>query len=410
METVAEQTHARLRQAVVLAGGLGTRLRPFTDTAPKPMYPVQGKPYIGHLLEQIASFGIQEAVLLLGYLPEQIERYVGDGSAFGLRVICRRTPVEYGTGARLLEAADILDDAFLLMYCDNYCPIDFESHAASFARNHAAIQLSAYRNRDGYTRSNLSVADDGKVLVYAKGRDRDGLNGVDIGYAIVLKETLSLVPRTEDASFEAAAFPVLCEQGRLFATVTEHRYYSIGSYARLELTQQFFTHRKCAFIDRDGTLNERPRACYVERPEQFVWLPGAIEAMQLLKQAGYLLIIVSNQPGVARGAMTHDDLDDVNAKMQDDLAAAGVTVDAIYQCLHDWDEGCFCRKPRPGILFEAQRDFSLDMRDCVLFGDDERDIEAADAARCRSYLVTDDAPLLDAVRRELARSLKGAPE
>jgi len=391
-------------QAVILAGGLGTRLAPFTESKPKPMYPVQGKPFIHYLIEQVKGFGITNVVILLGYLPHIIENELGNGKEYGVNIRYDVTPVEYDTGARLRHAYGLLEDSFLLMYCDNYCPIDFARLLESFNRNHALIQLTAYANRDGYTKNNLHISDDGKVLLYDKKRLSENLAGVDIGYALMRKEVFCFLPDGNN-NFEAAVYPHVAECGKMYATITEHRYYSIGSWARIKLTEQFFRHRKAVFLDRDGTINVRPpKACYVEKTEDFVWLPGAIEAVRLLKENGYLLILISNQPGIARGNLTEDMLAAIHTKMQADLSAVGAGMDAIYYCPHNWDEGCFCRKPQPGMLYQAQRDLSLDIPDdCILIGDDERDLEAAKRAACPSILVSADYSFLTAAKDIIAK-------
>ena len=115
----------RVTQAVILAGGLGTRLKPFTNTAPKPMYPINNIPFIDYLIRQMKSFGMEEVLLLLGYLPEKIMDYLGDGSRYGLTINYDITPVDYDTGMRIKHAASQIADKFLLLYCDNYCPINY---------------------------------------------------------------------------------------------------------------------------------------------------------------------------------------------------------------------------------------------------------------------------------------------
>ena len=324
-------------QAVILAGGYGTRLKPFTDTNPKPMYLFEGKPFLEYLIEQIKSFGITDIVLLLGYLPEKIMDYFGDGMKWGVHISYSVTPVEYETGLRLKEAEKEgrLAPEFLLMYCDNYCPIDFHRLCREYYANHAAIQFTAYHNTDNYTKNNLRIADNGLVEVYDKTRKADGLQGVDIGYAIMSRDALRLMPEANE-NFEKTVYPQLVEQKKMYATVTEHRYYSVGSWERIELTKAFFSPRKFIFLDRDGTLNVRPpKACYIERPEEFVWLPKVREAVKLLKKHGYQIILISNQPGIARGRLTEETLAAIHQKMQDELAEVGACVDHIYYCPHD---------------------------------------------------------------------------
>jgi D-glycero-D-manno-heptose 1,7-bisphosphate phosphatase len=384
-------------QAVIIAGGLGTRLRPFTETNPKPMYPFGGKPFIEHLVLQIKTFGISEILILVGYLPEKIMDYLGDGQQFGVHIRYSVTPVEFETGERLLAALPYLEEQFLFLYCDNYCPVNFKRLVDDFERNDADIQFTAYSNRDKYTKDNLVIDPDGKVIVYDKKRVTEGLHGVDIGYAVIKRKVIEELPH-EKINFEAYTYPMLIQKGTLFATVTEHRYYSVGSWERIELTKAFFQAPDVVFLDRDGTINERPpKACYVEKVQDFRWLDGAKEAIKKLKDHGYFVVLVSNQPGIARGNLTEDTLREIHRKMAEDLAEIGTKIDAIYYCPHNWDEGCFCRKPSPGMIFQAQKDFSLDLRKSVLFGDDERDIECAHRADIEGIQISDEYTLLQAV-------------
>lgn len=392
-----------INQAVILAGGLGTRLRPFTDTMPKPMYPINGIPFIDHLLNQVKSFGIKDVVILLGYLPDKVTDYVGDGKKYGLNITYDISPVEFDSGARLLHAKNLLDEKFLLMYCDNYCPIDFNRVVEEFFSNKADIQLSVYANKDNYTKSNLIINDDGLVTLYDKSRKSENLLGTEIGYSIVKKDVLNLFGNN-DLNFSSALFPELIKKKKLYATVTEHRYYSIGSFDRMHLTEEFFKNKKVVFLDRDGTLNVRaPKACYIENPKDFVWLDGAMEAINLLNDNDYITVLVSNQPGIARGNLTVEMLDKIHNKMQKDLKKIGAKIDYIYYCPHNWDEGCDCRKPKPGMLYQAQKDLSININNCILFGDDERDIAAADAANCKSVLITEEYPLIQAVKDYLRK-------
>lgn len=386
-----------IKQAVIFAGGLGERLKPFTETNPKPMYPVQGKPFLEYLAGQVRDWGITDIVVLLGYLPEKIMDYFGDGSRLGVHFTWCVTPVEYDTQFRLKAAEPYLKDDFLMMYCDNLCPVNFQRIREEYERNGAWIQVSVYSNEDGYTKNNVRLAEDGKVLVYDKKRVTEGLQGVDIGYALVSKQVLSLMSG-ENENFEAVVYPKLVEQGKLYATVTRHRYYSIGSFDRIRLTEQYLSGQKYIFLDRDGTLNERPpKAEYIRRPEDFRWLPGAKEAVKRLCDAGYKIIMISNQAGIARGVMTEQDYEDVQDKMIADLGEIGAQIEKAYHCPHGWDSPCECRKPKPGMLYEAQKDYSIDLTKCVMIGDDIRDIQTAHNADMKGILVDESYTLADAV-------------
>lgn len=389
-----------IKQAIIIAGGMGTRLKPFTDNNPKPMYPISGKPFLGYLLEQIKDFGIEKVVLLLGYKAEKIIDYIdSEWKDDSLDIICKVTPLEYDTGARIKNAQEIMDEHFLFMYCDNYCTIDFKKLVSDYYNNGAMIQITAYENKDGYTKNNLIIDENGLVTCYDKTRTVEGLLGVDIGYAIINRRVVELFGN-ENENFEKRVYPELVRKNKLYATVTKQRYYSVGSWERIKLTESFFDDKKVVFLDRDGTLNVRPpKACYIERKEDFIWLDGAIEAFKMLKENGYIVILVSNQPGIARGNLTEETLFDINNSMQQELErGTGYKIDYIYYCPHNWDEGCECRKPKPGMLFQAQKDININLYKSILIGDDERDIEAGNAAGCTCYQVTDDRSLLDIVR------------
>ena len=140
----------------------------------------------------------------------------------------------------------------------------------------------------------------------------------------------------------------------------------------------------------------------MEKPEDFKWIKGSIEAVRFLKEAGWRLILVSNQPGIARGNLTGERLEQIHRKMQEDLKReTGYELDALYYCPHNWDENCECRKPKPGMLYQAQKEYSLDLTKCYLIGDDERDIEAGRAAGCRCIMVDETYTLLEAVKELL---------
>ena len=393
----------QITQAVIFAGGTGQRLRPFTETAPKPMYPINGKPFIEYLIRQVRGWGIRDIVILLGYLPEKIMDYLGDGSLYGVNISYVITPVDYETQFRLLAAKNILNEEFLMMYCDNICPVNFNKLVHEFEENHALIQLSAYANKDHYTKSNLKMKENGQVVVYDKKRVIDGLQGVDVGYAIISKKVLNEMS-SENQNFEMVVYPKLAGAGRLFATVTEHRYYSIGSFNRIQLTEKFLSGQKYIFLDRDGTINKKPpKAQYIRDVRDFVWLDGARDAIKKLNDAGYFIILISNQAGIARGLMTVQDFEKIQHKMDEDLTVMGAHIDAAYYCPHGWDANCGCRKPRPGLIYQAQKDYSIDLSKCIMIGDDIRDIITAHNADMKGILVHAGYSLSDAVNDVLER-------
>ncbi len=395
---------ARPTQAVILAGGRGERLRPLTDTMPKPMLPFHGRPFLTYLLDQLRTQGVQEVLLLVGYLAGQIRDYFGDGSGWGLRIRYVESPVEAETGQRIRDAAPLIAPCFLLLYCDNYWPMQLDQMWDAFQRGGAPAMVTVYNNADGYSRSNLRVDDEGYVVAYDPTRTAPGLNGVELGYGILAREVLDYLPRG-NVSLEHTVYPALASRRLLRAFRTEHRYYSVGSHERLPLTEAFLLPQRAVILDRDGVLNKKPpRAEYVRTWEEFKWLPGVLEALRLLKQAGYTLIVATNQPGIARGMMTEEGVEEIHARMRADMSEARAPLDAIYCCSHGWDDGCFCRKPRPGLLYQAQRDFHLDLTRTLYIGDDERDLQAGQAAGCPTVLVSERLSLLDVVQEHLSKN------
>ncbi|MGK2850813.1 MAG: HAD-IIIA family hydrolase [Candidatus Limnocylindrales bacterium] len=386
------------KQAVILAGGLGLRMRPLTDAIPKPMIEFHGRPFLAYLVDQLRDAGIERIVMLLGYLPDVITDHFGDGRDWGVSITYSVTAPELQTGTRVRTALDAIDPVFLLLYCDNYWPMRLDRMWERYSSAGAPAMTTIYRNRDRFSRDNVRV-EHGWIRSYDPTRTADGLSGVEIGYAILARSVVEdLLPAT-DVSLESAIYPTLAARGQLLAYPTDHRYYGIGSMERLPTTSDFLARRPTILLDRDGVLNRKPaRAEYVRRPDEFEWLAGALDGVRLLTERGYRLLVISNQAGVARGAMTDGDLMDVDSRMMADAAAAGGHIERAYYCRHDWDADCDCRKPKAGMLHQAQRDFHLDLSRTPYIGDDDRDGEAAELAGSPFIQVTEERSLLTIAR------------
>jgi histidinol-phosphate phosphatase family protein len=159
---------------------------------------------------------------------------------------------------------------------------------------------------------------------------------------------------------------------------------------------------KAVILDRDGVLNKKPHlARYVRNWDEFEWIPGAVEAVRLLKSKGCMVCLATNQAGVARGVLSAEDLNHIHARMQADLGKVGASVDKIYVCPHAPEAGCECRKPKPGLLFAIQKDFKLDLTQTPFIGDDPKDMQAGRAAGCPTFLVDQNATLYDIVTQKI---------
>ncbi|TSC96834.1 MAG: D-glycero-D-manno-heptose 1,7-bisphosphate phosphatase [Parcubacteria group bacterium Athens1014_26] len=388
----------KIRQAVILAGGLGTRLCPLTDSLPKPMIPINGRPFLEYQIKLLKEKGVEEIILLLGYLPEKIMDYFKDGSRFGVSIKYSVGKIEDETGTRIKNASHLLDDLFFLLYCDNYLPFNLEKFLKFHFGHNALLTSTIYTNRDNSTKNNILVDDSGYVFVYDKTRTAENLNGVEAGFFIMDKKVIDLMPE-HNFSFEKVIFPVLLKDKKMAGFMTDHKYYSIGSLERLPLTEKFLKPKKVIFLDRDGVINKKAaRGEYIKNWKEFELLPGVIEAIKMLKENNYSIYIISNQAGIARKMMTTEDLEIIHDNSRKELQKNGTDIDGIYYCPHGWNEGCECRKPKTGMFFQAAKDHAIDLTKAVFIGDDERDLEAGEAADCKAFLVNQDFNLLKAVK------------
>jgi len=395
-----------IKQAVILAGGRGTRLKTLTDNLPKPMISINRRPFLEYLICLLRGNRIEEVILLLGYLPEKIVKYFGNGLNFGINIKYSIGDVSFETGKRIKNAEELLDDNFLLMYCDNYWPLNLKKLVKYHDEHNVLTTVTIYTNKDNSTKSNIKVDNQGYVTLYDKSRKEKILSGVDIGFFIINKKVLEWMPNT-NFSFEKEILPKLIKEKQIAGYLTGHKYYSIGKIERLPITAQFLKPKKVIFLDRDGVINKKPsKADYVKSWDEFKFLPGTIEAMSILTKNGYEIYIISNQAGIARGMMTEDDLKEIHKKMKNELRMRGARILDIYYCPHGWDERCECRKPKPGMFFQAAREHYLDLTKAVFIGDDERDLQAGNAAGCKTILVTPEKNLLKVVKSLVESSPK----
>ena len=230
-------------QAVILAGGLGTRLLPLTEMIPKPMVPVAGVPYLEHQLRLLADQDIRDVLLLTGYLGEQIETYFGDGSRMGLRIDYSRENSPLGTGGALREARDKLEHAFLIIYGDSYLPIRYREAFEQLIAADADGLVVVYDNSlaDTSVKNNIDLDDKGHVARYEKDSP-DPLSYVEAGVLALRRSVVDLMPAAGAVSLEKEIFPKLIARRQLAAFVTRQRFYDIGTPDRLRLIETVLAH------------------------------------------------------------------------------------------------------------------------------------------------------------------------
>ncbi|MEK7533839.1 MAG: HAD-IIIA family hydrolase [Patescibacteria group bacterium] len=390
-----------IKQAVILAGGKGVRLRPLTLKTPKPMIKIHGKPFLEYIIELLKNNRIEKVLILTGYLHEQIENYFRDGREFGLSISYLYSPIEDDTGTRVQKAKDLIEGTFLLLYSDNYWPLRLGKLYSFYKKKKKEALVTVYSNLDNYTKNNILVSDKGFVEVYDESRQAPGLNGVDIGFFILNKDILKNLPK-ENFSFEKIVIPELIAKKELAGFLTHHKYYGLSNPERIPAIEDFFIPKKVVFLDRDGVINKRPpKAKYITSWDEFEFLPKVKDALRLLKKKAYIIFIATNQPGIARKMLTENQLNNIHKKLIKELEKIEVEIKDIFVCMHGWDEGCFCRKPKPGIFFEAAAKYNINLFKSYYIGDDTRDIIAGNMAGCKTFLANSRNSLYSIVSKYL---------
>lgn len=232
-------------QAVILAGGLGTRLRPLTEQIPKVMAPVNDKPFLLHLLELLKSQGVNDIVLCIGYLGEQVRDFFGNGKSFGIRIKYSEEKKELlGTGGALKQAQNLLDEYFFVINGDTYLPVDYNEVEKTYLRRGKKAVMVVYDNHeDTEGKNNVELDSDLMVIRHDKESYDDGLKYVEAGVLVLRQDALVLIERDSAVSLENGLYPVLIQQRELAAYVAEQRFYDIGTPGKQRIFEQFLKRR-----------------------------------------------------------------------------------------------------------------------------------------------------------------------
>jgi len=385
-----------IKQAVILCGGKGTRLRPYTKNLPKPMVNVGSYPFLEYLINQLSSQGIEKVLILSGYLGNKIKDYFGNGKNWNIKIEYSHGPTEWETAKRLWEAKDLLDHQFLFLYSDNFINFNLQKLLEFHNSNQRPLTISLAKKKNG----NIRLSSQNIIEKYDKNRSDKNLELVDIGFMIVNKSiTLDFFDH-KNSSFneiiEKMVNKKLISGFRIFDS-----YHSISDPERLKITSKYLLNSKILLLDRDGTLNHRPpKATYINSWTDFKWLPGVKEGLKILAREGIKFIVISNQAGVARGMLTDSQVISINEEMKRELEEGSIEILKSYYCPHHWDENCFCRKPNPGLFYQASKDFLFRLDKALFIGDDPRDCQAAYNAGCKSLFIGDQEELNEITKKE----------
>lgn len=375
-----------MMQAVLLAGGRGTRLAPLTDVKPKALVDVAGRPFLSLLTAALRDQGVTRVLILAGYRAGQLVQAAETLSDSTLPITVTIGHEEWSTGERLWDAREHLDEEFLLLYSDNLAGFSLDRLRSQREKGDYDVVLSLAAKSPG----NVSKVDGSpsSYRYWARSRKPDA-PWVELGFALIRRDPLlqELANKERDLPDSLQA---LSAMGRVSAAEVHGPYLSISDVSRLESAENLLRKQRVMFLDRDGVLNERPpRGKYITGPEQLKLIPRNIDALGALTESGASFIVISNQAGVARGLMTLSQVDEVNAALSERLREAGVTLARIYTCAHGWDDGCACRKPRPGMLQAAADEFGIFLPRAIFVGDDIRDVEAGNAAGTQTLFISD---------------------
>ena len=373
----------KLDQAVILCGGKGTRLLPYTSKVPKPMILCNDKPFLWYLLNQLYQQGISRFVLLTGYLSDNIETYFKDGSSFGWQISYSKGPVNWLTGRRLCEAKSFLDDSFLLLYSDNFAPFSLEKILLLHCQYNRPLTFMVSEKSPG----NISLGSNGIVKEYNNTRSDSKFKYVEIGYMIVEKEQTFSNFEEIDCSF-SSVLQKMSINNQINAFVQDDSYYSISDPKRWKLSEQYLKPKKIILIDRDGVINKKSKqGRYINSWADFKWIDDTRLAMKQLAKKGFKFVIITNQAGVARGITDPIELEKIHRNLIGELKKDNIEILSIYSCPHHWEEDCSCRKPKAGMFFNASQDLALRLDKTIFIGDDIRDCIAAYNAGTKSIFI-----------------------
>lgn len=387
-------------KVVIIAGGKGTRIASVNAEVPKAMIPIDGKPIIERSVEMAKRQGYTDFLFIIGYLGNQISDYFGDGSKWGVNIEYYHETAPLGTAGALGYLKDKLNQDFFIFYGDTIMDIDMDHMLKYHNENQADATLFVHPNDHPYDSDIVEIDAKHRVTKFDIKPHPEGFitrNIVNASLFIFSPKILEAVEVGKKSHIEKNVLPRCIEKGmRLFGYLsaeyikdmgTPDRYCAVSEDVRSGKVQKMNRghQRPAVFLDRDGVINKEVH--FLNNSEKMELIVGAAKAIRLINEKGYLAIVVTNQPVIARGEATWEELTLINAKMETLLGAEHAYLNDIYICPHHPDKGfegerpeykinCDCRKPKPGMFLKAAEDWNIDMNRSIMIGDSDRDYEA----------------------------------
>lgn len=406
--------------AVIMAGGKGTRVASVSRDIPKPMLPVNGKPVLEHQIACLQRQGITDIILSIGHLGDQIQAYFGDGSRFGVHIRYLREAVPLGTAGALYDLKGSVDEDFFLINGDLIFDVDLHRLMAFHKAAQAAATLLGHPNDHPYDSGVILADAQGRVSGWLTKEEERGWyrNCVNAGIHVLSPALLEKLDAPRKTDLDRELLKPLIPTGKVYVCRTPEYVKDMGTPERIAQVERDLQtglverknlrqRQRAVFLDRDGTINRH--VGFLRRPEEFQLLEGAAEAIRRINRSGYLTIVVTNQPVIARGEVTWEGLEEIHRKMETLLGREGAYLDDLFICPHHPDRGfpgevpaykmdCGCRKPKPGLLLQAAEKYHIDLPGSWMVGDQLQDAQAGEAAGCRAVTLAGGRSLLDAVK------------
>lgn len=402
-----------MTQAVILAGGKGTRLRERLGNLPKPLVDICGVPLLERQILLAKMHGIKEILVLVNHAADQIVAFCASRNNWGIDISCIDDGLPRGTAGAVLGVFDRLADEFLVIYGDTMLDVNLTRFHAFHAQAVGAAATLFVHPNDHPQDSDLVEINSLDQIIAFHPSPRDGTRYYQnlVNAALYWINKPSLLPwrgKSETLDFGKELFPAMLHAEMILRGFNSPEYIKdIGTPSRLDSVCEDFRSGRIArssidnpqpmvFLDRDGTINVE--VDHLNDARQFELLPGVGDAIRRLNRAEFRCCVITNQPVIARGECSFDELRRIHNKMEALLGCNGAFVDRIYFCPHHPEGGfpgertdlkfdCHCRKPKTGMIDLAIREFNGARAQSWLIGDSSVDIEAAHQAQLKSILV-----------------------